>query len=465
MKKSLCLTIILSFALNIIALPGYAAQAVKKASPYDGIDLFVLKDKNQAGSVTIDEAVQIAMEQNSTIRIAQKTAQIYDQQVRQYWSYVYPKVTLDGSYTRTLRKQEMITSLGRFSTGYDNMTSGTAEASILLWTGGVVSAGIRMADYYSQGGYMQLAETQNQIQDLVRTLCFGIILSHALIQVQQENLNIAKDHLSEINLKYKQGLASDLDVLNQKVKVSNSEPPLIQAKNDYEIGLLTLRRLLNKDAQDQLSLYWQPEDVLSIKIPGLEDLYGLARQSRPELVVADLNVKIAREEISIAKADNYGEISAFVNATYSGSSDHVIIPASKENSSYGANAGLRISIPLFEGFRVSSIIKQKQLSFDQAVLTQQDAERNVRIAVKTAWLNFGEAKQRIIATQGTIAQARKNLERTNVRYRNGLASRLDLDDSALLLHDAELQFVQAVHDAFTALSNLNYAVGKEVIIK
>ena len=76
-----------------------------------------------------------------------------------------------------------------------------------------------------------------------------------------------------------------------------------------------------------------------------------------------------------------------------------------------------------------------------------------------------EARERIVATSGTIGQARKNLYSTNLRYRNGLASRLDLDDAALLLHDAELQFVQAVHDAYVAVSNLNYAVGKDIAIK
>jgi outer membrane protein len=142
-----------------------------------------------------------------------------------------------------------------------------------------------------------------------------------------------------------------------------------------------------------------------------------------------------------------------------------LIPLSDYNSSYGAAAGLRFSIPLFEGFRADSVIKQKKLAYEQALLTERDTERNIKVEVKRAWMNLNEAKQRISATKGTIEQARTNLERTTLRYRNGLASRLDLDDSALLLYNAELQFVQAVHDAFTSLSNLNYAVGKEVTAK
>ena len=429
----------------------------------DGVDLFALQnaDKN---AITIEQAIEIALENNSSIQIAQKTAQIYDQQVKQYWSYVYPQINLSGSYTRTLHPQEAITSMGKFRMSLDNATSATAEASLLLWKGGAVRAGIRMGRYHSQSGYLELAETQNLIKDNVNTLCFGIILSHALIQVQQENLDIAKDHLKEIQQKYKQGLASDLDVLNQKVKVSNTEPSLIQAKNAYEIGLLTLRRILNKDPQDPLSLTWDLKDILSYEIPSLENLYETAQKNRPE-VISQLNTQMAKEQVNIAKADHYGSLSAFANATYSGSSNEVIIPVSSYNSSYGTAVGLRLNIPLFEGFRVSSQVRQKELAYEQALIQAQDTQRNIKIEVKRAWLNLNEAKERIIATRGTIGQARKNLQSTNLRYRNGLASRLDLDDAALLLYDAELQFVQAVHDAYVAFSNLNYAVGKNIAVK
>jgi outer membrane protein TolC len=463
MKKVLSVALVFSLLFTIDA---YIVQAATH-SKGDGFEFFESADAQKAGAVSVEEAVEIAMVNNTNIQIAQKNAEIYDQQVRQYWSYVYPKLNLSGNYTRALRQSEAIVPAfgGKIKMGTKNAASATAEASLLLWQGGAVKAGIKMGDMFSDSGYYILTQTKNQIRDLVATLCSGIVLSSALIKVQEENLNIAKDHLNEINLKYKQGLASDLDILNQKVKISNSEPPLIQARNSYEIGLLTLKKVLNTDPEKELYLSWSIKDILSFPVPGLEELYAMAGENNPELVVARLNTEIAKQHIKVVRAEHFGSISAFVNGTYSGADDNVLIPVSDRNSSLGANAGIRIDIPLFEGFRVDSQIKQKQLAYDQAVLNQQETERNIKIEIQKAFLNLNEAKQRILATKGTIQQARTNLDRTKIRYRNGLASRLDLDDSALLLHDAELQFVQAVHDAFTALSNLNYAVGKEVIKK
>lgn len=462
----------MKYAVNIVMAAALLFSAASPLCALDNaqdsakaIDLFKTESSDAGGIITIDEAVNTALQQNSTVLIAQKTAQIYDQQVRQYWSYVYPTIKLDGSYSRALRPQSTITSMGSFRFSLDNATSGTAEASLLLWKGGAVSAGIKMGKMYSQTGYLNLQETQNNIKNLVKTLCYGIILSHATMQVEQLNLDISKDHLREIELRYKQGLASDLDVLTQQVKVANNEPAVSKARNSYDLGLLNLRRLLNKDPEDPLFLSWQVGEVLGVKIPTLQELYDMAQATRPEIIASSLNVKIAGEQIKVARADHFGEISAFVNGKYTGSSDSVLIPVSSYNSSWGTNAGLKISIPLFEGFRVDSAVKQKQLAYEQAVLQDQDVQRNVRIAVKTAWLNLQEARERIAATQGTIAQAAKNLDKTTLRFRNGLASRLDLDDSALSLHDAQLQYVQAVHDALTAIEDLNYAVGKEVIIK
>lgn len=464
MKYAVNVMLTAAIFLNAAVLP-IGAEEIKQKNSATAQELFKTEETGIGGLITIDQAVNVALEQNSSVVIAQKTAQIYDQQVRQYWSYVYPSIKLEGSYTRALRPQSTITSMGSFRFSLDNATSGSAEASLLLWKGGAVSAGINMGKMYSQSGYLQLKETQNNIKNMVSTLCYGIILSHAVAQVEQFNLDISKDHLKEIQLKYKQGLASDLDILTQQVKVANNEPSLIKALNNYDLGLLQLRRLLNKDPEDPLYLTWQIDEVLDTKTPELSELYTMAEESRPEIVISSLNVKIAEEQIKIARADHFGEVSAFVNAKHTGSSDSIIIPTSSDNSSYGTNAGLKVSIPLFEGFRVSSVVKQKQLAYEQALLQDQDAKRNVRIAVKTAWLNLQESRKRISATQDTIAQAMKNLERTTLRYRNGLASRLDLDDSALSLHDAQVQYVQAVHDALTAIADLNYAVGKEVIIK
>ena len=164
MKYAVKVFAVAAVGLIAAAIPLSAAEQAKTARTAELFKTDQAADK--AGSITIEQAIDTALQQNSSVLIAQKTAQIYDQQVKEYWSYVYPSVELSGSYTRALRPQSTITSMGNFRFSLDNATSGLAQASLLLWKGGAVNAGIKIGQYYSQGGYLDLKEAQNNISNL-----------------------------------------------------------------------------------------------------------------------------------------------------------------------------------------------------------------------------------------------------------------------------------------------------------
>ena len=99
--------------------------------------------------------------------------------------------------------------------------------------------------------------------------------------------------------------------------------------------------------------------------------------------------------------------------------------------------------------------------YEDAKASYENLKKNVRIQVKAAWLNLEEARKRIESTKGVVERAQENLNSKMLRYRNGLISQLELNDAISDLNDSNLTFVQAVHDAHVALSDLNYAVGME----
>ena len=146
MKKILSLALTFGMVLNMFATPVAAAQSKTQKKQSGGIDLFALKDTNQEGAITMEEAVSLAMQDNTTIQVARKNAEIYAQQVRQYWSSVYPQIVASGSYTRALRGQEVITSMGSFKMSLDNSASASVEGTLVLWKGGAVRAGIKAAE-------------------------------------------------------------------------------------------------------------------------------------------------------------------------------------------------------------------------------------------------------------------------------------------------------------------------------
>ena len=191
----------------------------------------------------------------------------------------------------------------------------------------------------------------------------------------------------------------------------------------------------------------------------LQQLYNMAYEQRPELIVSKLAADIAEANYKLAKSDHYPNLSAYGNYGYNGST---IEGLPDENHYYwGANIGLQFSMPIFHGYSVSSQVKQKEMYYESAKASYENLKKNIRIQVKEAWLSLEEAKKRIESTRGVVERAQENLNSKMLRYRNGLISQLELNDAISDLNDSNLTYVQAVYDAHVALSNLNYAVGME----
>jgi len=423
-------------------------------------ELFAPKSVPGGKAVTLQEAVDIALQNNTSVLKALKTRDIFTAQINEYKSYIYPTLSLSGSYTYNIERPAFIINGTQVTVGQTNTYTAGLDASWLLWSGGQVRAGVKIAKSTELTGQYNLQSVRDDIERQVKEMAYEIFLANAVAKVQQGHLDIAKQNLQEMQAKYKEGLSSNLDLLSQQVNVSNIEPLVIQARNNYELGTLYLKRLLNKDPEDNIYLTWNDFAVIKEPKP-LEDLYSLAADNRADLILSKLNVDIAKQYVVVARAGNYPSLSAFGSKYYNAQTNGGL-PGDGDYY-WTSTVGLRVSMPLFEGFKVKAQTEQKQLAYESAQQDYEDMQRAVRISIKSSWLSFYEAKQRMEGGDTVIKQSQQNLDSMRKRYRAGLASRLELDDATVALTNAQLQYVQAAHDALVALADLRFNVGAEVI--
>ena len=162
--------------------------------------------------------------------------------------------------------------------------------------------------------------------------------------------------------------------------------------------------------------------------------------------------------ISIERAGHFPYLSAFASRAFQGQADSGF-PSSADQS-WSTAAGLRLSLPLFAGGSTSSRTRQAKLQEQIADTNLREMERRVKIDLKKAWLSLKEAAERL-GSQGTaVEQARKAVTATEVRFKNGLAGQLELNDSALALARAQTLYNQAQHDACSADAQLKWALGE-----
>ncbi len=449
----------------ILALTAVYAPVCLGAAPDKNAanSLFAVREEVEGEKITIADAIRMALSDSYQIIDAQKTKEIYEEQLAEANSYFYPSLSVDGSYSRALKKGKIIMGSNIIEIGQNNTYTAGLNGSYVLWSGGQIRNTARAAKVGAETGLYNLRHVQDLVTQQVVKFCYDIIYAAALIRVQEEYLDIAKQHLEEAQAKYKQGLASNLDVLTQKVKVENIEPLVLQAKKNFELGNLYLRQILNRDPEDNIYLTWSEKDLKLPPTPSLDELYRIAMERRPELMLSKLSVDAAHYNIKIAQAGHMPILALNADYTYNGITDHGF-PQHKQDYYWSSSAGVTLSIPLFSGGQVSSQVAQKELAYEQAVAAYQNKMKNVRIEVKEAWLNLEEARSRIEATKGVVDEARENLNAQMKRYRAGLTSQLEVNDAISNVNDSDLQFVQAVYDGAIALSDLKFAVGAEVAL-
>lgn len=455
MRKLLLCTLVLQ--LSVFSFAAGTSPANKE------LEKMIANSYSEEGrKISIRQAVEKALEDNVSVLNAAKTKNIYALQVKQGYSSLYPDISLNGQYSRALKKGAMTFGGQKLEIGSTNTYALGADADWLLYSGGAVGAGIEIAKLWRSSGVYLYDDVRNSVKQRVTQVAYGTILTSALVGVQQEYLDITNQHLEETRARYKQGLASDLDLLAQQVKATSIETLVIQAKNDYEVNLLSFKQLLNIDPEERITIDWSVKDLEVPSILSLEELYSLAGENNPGLKMSKLSVDMAKEQIKVERSGHMPKIRAFANYYYNGLTENGF-PNSDPEQYWSSNAGLKLEIPLFQGFKVTSLVKQKELAYEQVLNTYYDDQRSLRIKIKTAWFNYNQAGDRLKANADSIEQARKNADAMMSRFRAGLASRLEVNDAILNLNTAELQYLEAAYDAFAALSELGYLVGGEVV--
>lgn len=411
----------------------------------------------EPAALGVDQAVEMALKNNTDVANAERGRLIYKERIREYWGTLYPQLSAAASYTRNIEKPSMFFGGNKIEIGSDNAYAASLDLNQILWAGGKVRTGLHMAGIYSDSSAERLRAAQNSVRKAVTQMYYSVLLSKAMADIQRETLDLSRQHLDVIKAQYRQGLASDLAVLRQQVEVSNNEPAVTQNLNYYEAGLLALKDLLGLDPDAEVELTGAMG--CSPSEPGpLDELYLAAMAARPEYRLADLEKKLAAQNVTLEKAGHYPYLNAFASRSFQGQTNDSF-PGGDERS-WALTAGVRLSLPLFSGGSVSSRVKQADLSLQVAEENLSRAERGLKITVKKAWLELKESSQRLASQAAAVETARKALSATELRFKSGLAGQLDLNDATLALNRAQTLYTQAQHDVCSASAELDWATGK-----
>ncbi len=424
--------------------------------------------------LTLDEAVHRALDQGFAMRLARASVLEANGQVREAFSSALPQIT--GSVTYTRQFASIYQGLGGPDTGSASSSNSLSklfqstpfgapntwnfqiQATQLLWSGGKVGAGLSAAKSVRQVATLQQAETAADVTYQVKQAYWNASLQGRVLAIAVENLDQARQHLREVQMFRQAGTRAEYDLLRAQVDAANQEPPVVAARNGYDLALLDLKRLIDVPADQPLRLA-SSLDSPDATIPVLaED--SVEGPDRPGLAAAEATVSQQGELLKVARADRWPTLQA--TTTYNEQAfPQNVFPGTNEFRR-GWNGEIKLSFPIFLGFRTAARVEQARANLMRAEAQRDQLRKQVELDVAQAKAEVARARALLVARRETVRQSQRAQYLAGVRYTNGMATQLEVSDARVAQQQAEVNEVQATRDYYVALAQLERALGRPV---
>ena len=427
----------------------------------------------QTFELSLDKALEIALSDNPTIRVADLEIERQDWVRKQTVGNLLPSVSISSQYSYSIVKQEMAKGL---SFGADNSISNSASLSLPLYAPTVYET-LKMNRTQMAQAVESARSSKISLANEVKKGYYNILLAEQSLAVLKESEKSIAETVSNTKAMYKQGLASEYDLLSAEVQLSNLRPNIIQTENSIKTSKLLFKMYLGLPESADFSLVGSLDDfadeVAMASVPTNEvDLSNNA-----DLRALDLQSKLLEHQLELVNASRLPTVAAFTNFIYSGNDNTMdfgsLMGGGMGGSSSGGSstkkewwwqnplsAGISISIPLFSGGRNINKAHEIRNSISQLSLQKEYMRQSVNVQVESAFNNIVTAREKMTSNEITVRQAQKAYEIAQVRYNAGTGTILELHSSELSLTQARLNYSQAIYDYLAARADYEKIIGE-----
>ena len=418
----------------------------------------------QPRTITLEQAVTVALEKNKDLNTAQLEIEKADARVSEAWGYAMPSVDLSANYTRSLERPVFF--LPDFANPGSNKTVPVKIGTEHSW-GMTLSArqtifnstviiGVGAAHIYSEAARELYRAKKLETVSNVRKTFYAVLLASEARDLMRANLKNAEENLGNVRTMSKQGLVSEYDELRATVGVENLRPEVIRAENNYLLALDGLKSAMGIDASEQIvvdgTLQFQqvPEDRVVSAVDQV-------KESNAGLKALRLQIGVNQAFLNVERSNYLPMVSAFGNLQYQAAKNTFNI--STNDFFRSSQVGLSLSFSVFQGFQTNARVDQAKVEVRKTEEQVANLENNLRTAAHSLVLQLRQSQQRIEAQRKTVEQAERGYKIATTRFLSGAGTQLEVNDAQLALTQAKVNRIQAVYDYLVASADFDRTLG------
>ncbi len=406
--------------------------------------------------ITLDQALEIALAESNTVKIADMTVEKSGYAKKGSYAALYPNVNVSSSYQRTLLKQVMVMDMGgqamEIKVGRDNNISASASASMPLVNAQLWES-LNLSALDVELAVEQARSSKVSMISQVKQAFYGVLLAKASLAVMSQVHENAQANYDKTLQRFNVGKASEVEKLRAQVNLMNTEPNVSSAENAVLLATWQLKAVMGMNLETDIEAVGDLTDYTQQLLTPYACEEDISNNS--SLLQLDIQDRMLESTIRMQKKQYLPTLAASINYNYSAMGDDELrwFPSS--------TAALSLNIPVFDGFQKHYNIKQSKITKDMLAMQREDAERQIRIAIRNYNDRIALCVKNYTAANSTVEIAQKSYEISEKMYEVGKATLVELNDAQLALQQAQLTQAQAIYEFMVAKASLDEMIGKE----
>jgi len=395
--------------------------------------------------LALDEAVSIAARDNRDILLKVEDVKKAKKKLAESEAALFPSLTFTGSwkdiralYNKDLEQIDTQTSLKQ-----------------TLYKGGKIINTIKQSKYGIEVARSLLDKTKLETILSVKDAFYTLLLAQEYALVNKGIMDNTKEHLDFLQTRYKDGQASESDILNVDASLETVRQAYLASLNQVEAGQILLANLLYLDKDVKINpqgqFNYQPQEL------AYDEAFLTAMHQRPEIRQYEAQEKSDKKTVEIAKADARPTI--YASWDYYSSSTQMLSFAPGRAWQDWNILGITFSWPIFDGFATKAKVEQALIDLKETQLLKEKTLNDIALELKNAYLELKNAVSKIKSTQAEANLYQDTFLVTQEKYKKGIASELTLHDVTLGYEIALFNQKQAVYDYIIAKAGFDKATG------
>lgn len=414
----------------------------------------------QQVDLTLQRAIEIALAENPTIRVADKDIELKKVASDEAWQSLLPTVDGTLSLSHSIKVAEMRTSMGTFKMGMDGSTTanGGITIAIPLFAPAVyqnmklTKEDILLAQEKARGSRLDLI---NQ----VKKAYYGALLSSDSYDVMKKNYDLAKENYDVVEQKFNVGKVSEYDKISAEVQVRSINSAVVSAESGKTLALLQLKVLMGIDPNIDINIaenLKEYEGQLSLSGANYDEA---ELENNSAIRQIDQNTSLLQRTRKILSTNFMPTVAMSLSGQYqSMSNDNWNVFQYKYSPSL--SLAFSVSVPIFHASNFTKL-KSNKIALSQLSDTRLNTYRQLNMAAESYKQNMASNIAQIESNAEAVKQADKAVTISSKRYDVGRGTILELNQSETALTQAELTYMQSIYNYLVNKADLDYTLGRE----